>query len=74
MFTLRIKFLQNGQEIFFDLSNPNNVTCSYDERFSELIEDGKKQIIFNLIKDFNNESKQNRNTAELILMLRDLFE
>ena len=72
--TLRIKFLQNGQEIFFNLSDPNNIVCSCDECSNELIEDGKKQIMYNLIKDFNDGSIQNKNTVELVLMIRDLFD
>lgn len=71
---LRIKFLQNGQEIYFNLSDVNNIVCSYDECCNELIEDGKKQIMNNLIKDFNNGNKENKNTVELVLMIRDLFD
>ncbi|RNA38615.1 hypothetical protein BpHYR1_012059 [Brachionus plicatilis] len=74
MAILRIKFLQNDQEIFFNLSDPNNVFCSYDESPNGLIEDAQKQIIKNLIEEFNNGSRQTKSTVKLVLMLRDLFE
>ncbi|CAF0923165.1 unnamed protein product [Brachionus calyciflorus] len=71
---IKIKFLQNGQEVEFNLSDPNNVKCLYSECSNESIEDGKKQIMNNLISEFNAASRQNKNTSELVLMLRDLFD